>query len=399
VIPGTVEDLFQCGSNKQEKGQGIKYSWRVWLRLLPREEQTQLKRDKAELHEEFEDNHYGYPQYRFLSNVTEGSETARYVYVVLQRHKLFIYGSAKAATAVWVVDLNKTLISPISSEGASQNYFVLRPPANHDVKLKFSQGHGDGILDGHSHQFAISRAHELIQVGEHKKQILILRAHSRKQLREAVAKVDVTLQARDEAVARISKKQADAKEKWESEMAVLKAEKEQQDKEAASILRKQSVQGSIEDFECEGDDNDIFFVVVYERQSYNEQKKEFGADPYIYRFTNLEATRKYGTDEDLMPQLDLPPGYQWHTNTSWCVASEWRYSHDWSLGDWRAEGDWAYAKPLHDDDSSEVAAPARKKRRRKWIRPAHKECHADAMSDVTGGGGGDGRGCCACVVS
>ena len=95
---------------------------------------------------------------------------------------------------------------------------------------------------------------------------------------------------------------------------------------------------------------------------------------------------------------DALQGYQWHMNTSWCVASEWRYSHDWSLGDWRAEGDWAYAKPLHDDVSlSEAAAPARKKRRRKWIRPAHKE--GNAMSDVTGGGGGDGRGCCACVVS
>ena len=32
-------------------------------------------------------------------------------------------------------------------------------------------------------------------------------------------------------------------------MAVLKADKEQQDKAAAAILRKQSVQGSIEDFE------------------------------------------------------------------------------------------------------------------------------------------------------
>lgn len=32
VIPDTVEDLFQCGSNKQEKG--IRYSWRVWLQLV-----------------------------------------------------------------------------------------------------------------------------------------------------------------------------------------------------------------------------------------------------------------------------------------------------------------------------------------------------------------------------
>ena len=40
---------------------------------------------------------------------------------------------------VWVVDLNETRISPISSGGAAQDYFVLRPPANHEVKLKISQ--------------------------------------------------------------------------------------------------------------------------------------------------------------------------------------------------------------------------------------------------------------------
>lgn len=59
-IPDTIDDVFQVGTSRGDQP-GLKYSWRIWLRLLPSEQQVHLKRGEFEHHEEFVNDHYGYP--------------------------------------------------------------------------------------------------------------------------------------------------------------------------------------------------------------------------------------------------------------------------------------------------------------------------------------------------
>eukprot|EP00656_Telonema_subtile_P006104 TRINITY_DN12802_c0_g1_i2.p1 TRINITY_DN12802_c0_g1~~TRINITY_DN12802_c0_g1_i2.p1 ORF type:complete len:232 (-),score=67.89 TRINITY_DN12802_c0_g1_i2:59-754(-) len=229
-------------------------------------------------------------------------------------------------------------------------------------------------------------------------------------------------------IAAVQAKQDQIKKEWQESVDAKNAELDEENKQMLARIRSnQPRSGDISDFDLEIEHDSIeeeedehhsglqicggsrhkahkhkryrkFFVVVWERQSWDKHTATWGENSKMYRWGDLHGTRKYGDEYDEIPQVSLPEGYSWEPKASWSAASDWEFNVSFTKGDWKnkaSEVDWVQGRPK-EFDTAVHQTPQFKKRRKKWVRPAR---HVELIECVEENKPGRGCGKGGCVLS